>query len=248
MGTKEIVEDMPDNNFTISYCIPCMNRTHHLKKVMPSIIEAANYSPPVEILVLDYNSTDDIDEYMASLRSVQLAEGNDITYLKYSKNKYYHMAHARNMVSLAARGKYLVETCVEVYLGKHFFSNIREEINRSKYKWLRFYSKKPSGIYAGIIVIEKEEFIEAGGYDERFELYGPEDRELNSRLERRGIKSRTINSTYLHPYTSSDEEKTKNYRLKLTKRQMVEKMIPYYEESVKNKALEVNRGVKWGQH
>ena len=44
----------------ISLCLPCHNRTHDLKRVMPYLLGAANFSPPVEIVVIDYNSQDDL--------------------------------------------------------------------------------------------------------------------------------------------------------------------------------------------
>ena len=37
----------------ISYCIPIKNRLEDFKKVLPSVIEAANFSPGVEIMILN---------------------------------------------------------------------------------------------------------------------------------------------------------------------------------------------------
>ena len=48
----------------ISFCIPCMGRAHDLKKTMPHLIKAAIKSPPVEIVILDYNSKDDLEKYI----------------------------------------------------------------------------------------------------------------------------------------------------------------------------------------
>jgi len=52
-------------DFLISICIPCKNRTYDLKKTIPHIIRAANISPPVEIVVINYGSEDDLNEYIS---------------------------------------------------------------------------------------------------------------------------------------------------------------------------------------
>ena len=41
-----------------------MNRTYDLKKTLPLTIQAADASPPVEIVVLNYNSKDDLEDYI----------------------------------------------------------------------------------------------------------------------------------------------------------------------------------------
>ena len=72
----------------ISICAPCHNRTYDLKKVLPTWIEAANASPPVEMVVLDYNSPDDLQSYMEEMKKVPLAEGNSLLCPKYTGRNY----------------------------------------------------------------------------------------------------------------------------------------------------------------
>lgn len=227
----------------ISYCIPCGNRAGDLKHVMPLVIRSANNSPPVEILVLDYNSTDDLDDYMESLRDIDLAEGTTISYIKYNKGKYYHNAHARNLVSLAAKGEYIIAAASDIYLEKMFFSRVKKELKASQRSFLRLDSRT----MVGIIVLKKSEFIEAGGYDERFDLYGSEDRDLNSRLERRGLEYGLIARKYLHTLKNPPEIKGQNYRLNLSKSRMTHEMAKIYQENVENHVLVANQGKAWGQ-
>ena len=227
----------------ISYCIPCCNRTYDLKKVMPSVIAAANMSPPVEIVILNYNSSDDLDKYVDTLQNNKLVEGNKIVYIKYNKGKHYRMAHARNIVSLAATGEYIVETCTDIFLGNYFFAVIREKIVDTNCKWIMTSSHRRPGL----IVIEKKEFIKAGGYDERFDFYGPEDQELNNRLVRRGLTPEIISRKHSYVLYTNDVDKIKNYSIKTTKMGMFKKMMPIYEENMKNKILIANKNLKWGQ-
>ena len=51
----------------ISYCIPVHNRTYDLRETLPGIIRAASKSPPVEVVILDYNSQDNLAAYVRLL-------------------------------------------------------------------------------------------------------------------------------------------------------------------------------------
>lgn len=219
----------------ISLCIPVHNRAYDIKLVMPSLIKAANNSPPAEIAILDYNSTDDLYEYVQSLNDP------NIIYRKYSGRSYYHMAHARNLSVLMSSGEYVSIMSADIYVTPNFITIIREKI-ASGCIWIY-------GRHAGLIVIRRDEFIAAGGYDERFEFYGPEDKDLNDRLRRRGLTPCWFINVFSYNKTF-DEEKTKNYRLKLTKREMAEMMYIIYRENIANKILVANPDGwgDWNEH
>ena len=194
----------------ISYCIPCRNRTEDLKQSMVTVIAAARKSPPVEIVILNYSSQDDLEQYAKSLPQI---ENIRITYVKHTGAKYYHMAHARNLSMLAASGEYLIGANADNLLNERFFSELRKLINEGAI-WMI------PGPYNSLLMIQKKEFIEAGGYDERFEFYGPEDKELVERLYRRGAKCKYYPRSLIPAIYTPDEKKITGYRLKLSKGQM----------------------------
>lgn len=224
----------------ISFCIPVHNRTYDLKKTMPYLIESANASPPVEIMILDYNSPDDLTDYIREvLDSKSLINGNCLSYAKYSGRNYYHMAHARNLSVKASSGSVIVIMSADIYPSSEFVPTIRKMIPH--YAWL--YDVR----YRGVIAIHRQEFIDAGGYDERFEFYGPEDRDLESRLHRRGCQGGILPPGLLNVFSTPDEVKVKNYRLFLSKKEMSRQMRPIYDENVRNNVLVVNLEQGWGQ-
>ena len=226
----------------ISYLIPCGNRLADLEEVMPKVIAAADFSPPVEILVLDYNSKDAIDDYMAGLQNTKLVEGNYIKYVKYDKGGFWHMAHSRNLAIKSAAGEYCTVSATDMYFSEEFFARIREKIAEG-YKWIRLDTKEKPGF----ITVATDELIAAGGYDERFEFYGPEDKELNERLERRGVVYATVDHSMVHTIRTPNAVKVTNYRLHMSKSQMVERMLPIYHENTENKILVANEGLEWGK-
>ena len=215
----------------ISLCIPCMNRTHDLKKVMRSLIKAANASPPVEICILDYNSHDDLQEY---IQGVVKSGGDAITYHRYYGREHYHMAHARNLSVLASKGEYVVISSTDIQLDIEFFSIIRRHIENFSPMWMNFDNE------TGVLIIRRQEFVAAGGFDERFEFYGSEDIDLYLRLLRRGSSRVTLPGKLFHANYTPDEVKVQNYREPLTKAEMDQRGKVYYWENIDKNVLVAN--------
>jgi GT2 family glycosyltransferase len=223
----------------ISICTACHNRTYDLKKTLPTWIEASEISPPVEIVVLDYNSPDDLQEYIKSITG--LSEGVILRCPHYNGKDHYHMAHAKNLSVLAVSAKYYVHINSDCYMKNDFILKIRELFEENPdLGWATVYRNE------GIIAMRKQDFIDAGGYDERFEFYGPEDKDLNSRLARRGLSVYTLPLIYAPGIATPNIDKVKNYRLPLTKHRMKVMMAPIYQENIANNILIANEGKEWG--
>ena len=97
-----------------------------------------------------------------------------------------------------------------------------------------------------LLVIHKEEFIDAGGFDERFEFYGPEDKEMVERLHRRGGKCGQYSRSLISAIYTPNEKKIAGYRLKIGKREMHKRMMKYFMENRENKLLVANPD-GWGK-
>lgn len=224
----------------ISICSPCMNRVHDLKKTLPYRLEAANESPPVEIVVLDYNSRDDLRDVMAHfIASAELAPGNRITYKRYTGRETYHQAHAYNLSILAGSGEYFCLLGADAYPEPGYIQVVRNLIGEGC-AW--GHAKD----LCGFIFCQRQEFIDAGGYDERFEFYGPEDRDLNDRLTRRGGKFGLVPKGLMHVIPTPERDKVANYRVKGNKSQLSRQMAVFYHENAANNVLVANQGQEWG--
>jgi glycosyltransferase involved in cell wall biosynthesis len=210
-----------------------MNRLDDLIATLPKKIGATIESPPVEIVVVDYNSRDGLGEY---------AHSSLFTYRKYTGRDTYSAAHANNLAMMAGSGEYVVLVPADVYLEDGYLSSLRDRINQGAV-WCNTAKKHRS-----TIAILKTEFVAAGGYDERFEMYGPDDLDLIERLERRGVQHGFIPDELVKDIYTSPEKKVANYRLKgMDHKRLGQLSIPYYLENKAAGALVANPGVEWGK-
>ena len=224
----------------ISLCIPVHNRTHDLKRTMPYIIEAANASPPVEIAVLDYNSPDDLSRFIQAVNHIKFDDDVSMMYRKYVGRTHFHKAHAFNLAILMSHGEYFVLMGADAYPESGYIAMLRTLIDQG-YQWMHGRD------LCGIVACERKAFIDAGGYDERFEFYGPEDRDLDDRMMRRGLKFGAVPRGLMHVIPTPDEDKVKDYGVNLSKRQMSKLMRRIYDENNANALLVANQGKLWGQ-
>lgn len=232
----------------ISVLITAKGRTENLRKTFPSFIGAANESPPIEFVVVNYDSPDDMDEYFQEAKNLVSPE-NFITYIKVENKPYWHMAHSRNIAIKRAHGDFVFFTSAESGMKRdYFFSYIRKRIDVG----VRFFKSSLSG---GLIICDRKELIEAGGMDERFEYYGCEDAELLSRLHRRGLGKYEIYSQNNFIWTLDNRETDKSrfvyYRpingVIPTKSEMRKVTTELLYENNKNNILVVNENIEWGK-
>jgi len=232
----------------ISLCTPVMDRTGDLRKCLPSRIIAANNSPPVELVILNYNSHDDLDDYIKSVikskpfkRKGLFGKKSFITYRKYTGRDYYHLAHAWNLALKSSKGDYILILGADTIIHEDFVSFVRKAIEKHHYPWMSI------GRQNGIILCERQLFMDVGGYDEQFEYYGSEDKDLIRRLKRHKLNRGIIPGHLRKLIYTHNKKKIKNYRGNMTKREMMVMNAAIRQENEKNNVMIANQGKEWGE-
>ncbi len=251
----------------ISLCIVDMNRTGDLKQTLPATIRAANASPPVEIVILDYDSKDDLATYIESVKtSAHLNEGVVLNYSKSPNHKYFSISHSRNLAVMASHGDYIVILDADIIPHENYIKVLRETIEREKPVWMVEGGRYITGKLIGgrMLVCQKAEFIAAGGYDERFNLCGPEDKDICMRMHRRGGKFIAFDRALVDEIRTRARQKIENlpkepYEEMLTEEQRIHNkpgwtkylmqraMRNIYDENNAKGVLVVNEGRAWGK-
>ena len=220
----------------ISYTIPCHKRGADLAKALPYVIEAALVSPPVEVVLVDYaNDPALIVMWIAH-------EQNALTIVRYHGRDHYHSAHARNLSVKASTGDYVVISSADICPRPNYFEVVRQRLEETHALWLR-----PDVQYVGVVVVQRDELIAAGGFDERIAYYGSEDKDLIARLHRRTVRVASYDaSSVLDMFRTTNAEKVKHYGVAMSKTAMMQHGSAIYHANIAAGTLVANEGVEWG--
>jgi len=197
-----------------------MGRAHHLKETLPQNIRdnPSLDGVDVEFVVLNYNSQDDLHEWMMNDPEMQgyMASGA-LRYGKTSDPEHFHMSHAKNMVHRIAEGDVLCNVDADNFIGHGFaaflenqFSKDMDIILNPSHAINRSFSAEDRGFF-GRVVISKDNFYKLSGYDEGFQGWGGEDNDFVRRSQALGLKHfRFEDLKYLETISHSDEERVEN--------------------------------------
>lgn len=196
----------------LSLGICCMDRAHHLKVTLPIYLEACNKAlkeNKCELIVIDYNSKDDLGQWILEMFSDEIAKGH-IVYFRTTEPQSWNAAHAHNIAIRLSKGEFFCNVDVDNYFDESFIDLLLSSEDRHC-----MYADdlpKKRGI-AGRICVPRSLLEKYRGYNEEIILI--EDLELKQllrRLERLGeIQiSNITQSSHLQVLKHRDEERIQN--------------------------------------
>jgi hypothetical protein len=186
----------------ISFCTVCMNRLEFLKQTLPKNIENNLDYGNIEFIVFNYNSQDEIDEWI-NTEMFQYIEQGILKYIKTSQPEYFLMSHSKNVVSRQASGDIICNVDADNFTGKGFAEFINESFSKDENIYLSV-DKNTQRDCCGRICLKKDDFTILRGY-------GYEDYDLRNRLELLGRKVVLFpKEEFLNALTHSDVERLKN--------------------------------------
>lgn len=164
-------------NHRISICTTCMNRLDDLKKTLPENIEDNLDYSNVEFVVLDYNSSDGLSDWIKSDMQPYIDRGL-LNFYRTEEPRTYSMAHSRNIAFKLASGHIVNNVDADNFINKGF----------AKYLNLLAHQVPERAVFAkgkrmlrGRLGFYRKEFMDLlGGYDENSLLraYGHDDHDL----------------------------------------------------------------------
>jgi len=206
---------------TVVFCTTCKGRTQHLEKTLPKNMHD---NPNAKFVLVDYSSQDHLQDW---LRENQPHWEDQLTVYSFRgellhgwKRVGFHMAHAKNMAhrcALLEGADVLVNLDADNFAGAGFsdYAAYQFLIEPLSFLWSRMIKdgegRLPKGI-SGRIAVSKHAFLNAGGYDERFDTWGPDDKDFTARLGRLGYSAREIDPYYLQAIMHNDKLRFREYR------------------------------------
>ncbi|MES1223251.1 MAG: glycosyltransferase family A protein, partial [Bacteroidota bacterium] len=234
--------------YKISFCITCKNRAHHLKKTLvKNILSNQDYSR-LEIVLLDYNSMDGLEQWARNELSDYLP-GNRVVYYKTFDPAVFNHSHSKNVAFKLATGDIICNINSDNFIGPGFAAYINCAFQKKKNVFLRPELRMgfASGT-AGVVCLNKTDFLKIGGFDERMSVYGWEDVDFINRLTFSGLEDTNIEDVnYLDAIEHGiDEKYDMNKLLSKIHEIYVSSITPLDEPSSKLLILFKNKTFKFG--
>jgi glycosyltransferase involved in cell wall biosynthesis len=186
-----------------------MNRTHQLKLTLPHNIKLL---PNVEFVMVNYNSSDDLDEYIKTIKC------SNLTYVKTTTPKLYSMSKSRNMGFLAASNDIIASIDADNYLGTSDDEPLDIIINKmaNQQDNDKCFFGKGLRLTHGQLAFHKSSFNNIlGGYDNKFgERYGLEEKDLMLRAFEAGFTFYYWGGKYCNRLNNSGADRVANHEVK----------------------------------
>lgn len=190
-----------------------MNRLHHVRLTIPANIEDNSDYDNFEYILLDYNSSDGLEDWVKDEMAPHLKSGR-LKYYRTEEPKFFDRTHSRNLVFKLAEGEVLCNMDADNFTGKGYATYINEEFNKDREIFIvadtkkRFYFLRNA---FGRFCCSKEAYLNIRGMDESMGSYGCETLDLYERLELLGLKEVVIkNINFLRAISHTDEERVEN--------------------------------------
>jgi len=140
--------------------------------------------PNIEFVVLNYNSKDDLDDWIKKDMMPYIERGI-LRYFKTTEPKYYEMGHSRNVAFKVATGDVVNNIDADNYTNVNFAFALNKlaEICQEKAVFCRC-----KRMMHGRFGMYKDEFLKIGGYNEQLTGYGYDDKDILYRAMALGYK------------------------------------------------------------
>ena len=197
---------------SIAFCTTCKNRTYHLRQTLPQNLAD---NPNALFVVLDYRSADDLLEYLQDEHAVDVDAGRLVVY-SFRDAPTFRMAHAKNMAHRCAMREgadILVNLDADNLTGPGFDDFIADKFARRHDIFLygnMIKGELPRGI-SGRIALTRDAFIKTSGYDEKFEGWASDDKDLHLRMRMLGYEAVEISPDHLLAIRHNDRVRFQEY-------------------------------------
>jgi hypothetical protein len=190
-----------------------MNRTHHLKKTYLQNIQCCvntDAKCQLEFILLNFNSSDDIDDYIKSNNDFNEYDIN-FRCIRNSSAKYFDMSRTKNILGKYATGDILCWIDADNFIYDNFVNFIHTSFSDNNEIIMSVaYSQYTSGM-CGRVVCTKSHFQKIGGYDESMKGWGYEEIDFTTRSVKCGVSNINIPTKYMGKLNHTDDERLKNY-------------------------------------
>jgi glycosyltransferase involved in cell wall biosynthesis len=194
-----------------------MNRLHHLKEtLLRNITDNLGYDN-VEFVLLDYNSTDGLEDWVKQNFKEYINSGK-LKFYRTDEPAKFHRSHSRNMCFRLSNGDVLCNLDADNFTGEGFAAYINEQFKTVDDVFLSPIdfprTNKTKGTASdtlGRVCCTRTAFYNIRGFAEHMSTHGFQDYDFANRLELSGYRRVIIsNQSFLQAIKHDDTERYVN--------------------------------------
>jgi hypothetical protein len=189
------------NAVAISFGTSCYRRLHQLQQTFDANVEAIAKDSDVEWIILNYNGTDDLHDFMMS-RLPELPR--HIIYVRDTGNRPWHLSVAKNRSHRLGSGRMLMNIDCDNFIGDAA-GVIRPQLLQG-HRLIHLWSETFYDGTFGRVAVEKDLFYSLGGYDESLYPMGYQDVDFLRRAAASGVRARLCPCAKGMAITNTKEE------------------------------------------
>jgi glycosyltransferase involved in cell wall biosynthesis len=182
------------------------NRRPHIEQTLATwlVQSSTNY----EIIIVDYESDDDISSFLKeSTSQVSIP----VLHIRCSNKPIFELAHARNVGANYASGKYLFFVDIDTSLPEQAVQFILENMREDNYLAAVDSQTRKEIVNGGLIAVPSILHTGICGFNEDLKGWGFEDIDYKRRLEKAGLKYSNIPHTMYTCIDHPDDERVQCY-------------------------------------
>lgn len=234
-------------DYDFSIIVTVKNRRDHFLKTFPSLV-TQNQKQKYEIIYVDFASNDGF--YDSLLKTVDnyrplFSESlKEVKRVSLSFDVPFNSGKSKNLGSLAAKGRWLSFSDVDVFLGMNYHRNWLSKLEETHKTFfttrIQETTAQPSRrirpwINYGNMIVDKNDFKSVGGFDENNPTWGGDDDDIAHRLKLTGLREINPANQYDAHHTTilhGDEDRLEFLESKeRSERHSIEKFKKIYENS-----------------
>ncbi len=233
----------------ISYCTSIYNRVKDIALTLPINLKVSTSYPNLEFVVVDFNSTDGLEDWVKE-NMMEYIESGRLVYYKTEPIKFWDMSYCKNVCHLLADGEIVNNLDADNYVFNlhgdvpnavtfaHYLNRMAHELPE------KTIFIKSNQVPHGRIGFYKKDFIELGGHDEDMKGYGVEDFDIVGRAIKLGYTFACWRKFYSRIYTHKQKV---NINLEIDSEVTKQENLLIYEKKRREKRYIANKDRCWGK-
>src|ERR1700678_144652 len=198
----------------IVFCTTVKGRTQHIEKTLPKNLADNTDYPECKFVILNYNSPDHLLAYLVDNHKPAMKSGRLVVY-SYPGEGPFKMTLAKNLAhrcGILEGADILVNLDADNFTNPGFARYVAEQFQcKDVFLWSRMVQGRLKRGVSGRIALSRDAFLNSGGYDEKYDTWGPDDKDINARLQRLGYEALEVDAQYLDAIHHKDKLRFKEY-------------------------------------